>query len=414
MKSQLRAGLLQLAPLASSGAALDVPECKVCTGRSIAFDVVDFNKTCSTNYYPFGFSGIQVAYYQCQTCGFVFSNFFDDWTTEEFSQFVYNADYRLVDGEYAEIRPTRLADHVAPLLAQHRGSRILDYGSGSGVFAEQLRAHEFAAVEGYDPFSSPARPSGRFDIITCFETIEHSPSPREAIRDLQSFIAPGGCIIFSTGIQPANIEEVRANWWYIAPRNGHVSIYTLPALASLGADVGLDLYSDDGFQAFAGAHPAPHLMELLRTIGPTRSFARLTAPGDQPSMDFMTSEADWHGIEQSGANRFRWTQRDRVEWKLLRQPANYPCRLSVTIPVVNEITPGFAEQCRIEIDGTIHPLRRETGNLTATVELERRLDRPIVLLTPPLGRPSELRGTTDNRALGLAMPVATGCPTPAG
>src|SRR5205085_11099033 len=113
------------------------------------------------------------------------------------------------------------------------------------------RAGGFASVEGYDPFTSPQRPAGRFDIITCFETIEHSSSPRETIADLQSFMRPDGCIIVGTSLQPPNIDELRANWWYIAPRNGHVSIYSPAALERLASDAGLQFFAADGLMAFA-------------------------------------------------------------------------------------------------------------------------------------------------------------------
>ena len=63
-------------------------------------------KYCSpANPFAFGFAGIQVDYRRCQDCGFIFTDFFDDWTTDEFAAYVYNADYPRIDSEYAEIRP---------------------------------------------------------------------------------------------------------------------------------------------------------------------------------------------------------------------------------------------------------------------------------------------------------------------
>ncbi len=40
-----------------------------------------------------------------------------------------------------------------------------------------MAAHGFANITNYDPFSSPARPAGKFSLITCFEVIEHTVSP---------------------------------------------------------------------------------------------------------------------------------------------------------------------------------------------------------------------------------------------
>ena len=41
----------------------------------------------------------------------------------------------------------------------------------------------FRDVTAYDPFSSPQRPEARFDIMTCFEVMEHSPDPRATGSD---------------------------------------------------------------------------------------------------------------------------------------------------------------------------------------------------------------------------------------
>ena len=41
------------------------------------------------------------------------------------------------------------------------------------------------------------------------------------LADMASFLAPGGAIVFSQPLQPADIETIRGAWWYVAPRNGH-------------------------------------------------------------------------------------------------------------------------------------------------------------------------------------------------
>src|SRR5262249_24894106 len=158
-------------------------------------------------------------------------DFFDSWTAEDFAKFVYNEDYIKVDAEYAGIRAERDAAAMASRLSGLENLRILDYGSGAGLFAEQLRNRGLHNVVSYDPFSNPGRPLGQYDLITCFEVLEHAAAPLATISDIASFLHPTGCAIFSTGIQPPDINVTRAGWWYVAPRNGHASIYTLAALA---------------------------------------------------------------------------------------------------------------------------------------------------------------------------------------
>jgi hypothetical protein len=64
--------------------------CKVCDSPAAFFDVVDFNK--STGGYAFGPSGINLAWHRCDSCGFLFTSFFDDWSPEDFRRFIYNDD----------------------------------------------------------------------------------------------------------------------------------------------------------------------------------------------------------------------------------------------------------------------------------------------------------------------------------
>jgi hypothetical protein len=241
--------------------------------------------------------------------------------------------------------------------------------------------------------------------------MEHAPFPTDTIADMFSFMEPAGCMVVGTGIQPANISELRANWWYIAPRNGHISIYTHAALESLGAHVGLEFYSGEGRIAFAGRTPSAQSMALLRSIGPLLISVRLTAPADPNFADKREQAAIaqsecWNSIEKYGPMRFRWTRTSRIEWKLNKQPSNYPCKLTVAIPFLMEILPGFAEQCRVEIDSFQYPLHREGSSLIANIDLHRPLRQSIALITPNPQRPSDLRGAPDQRTLGLAIPTA--------
>ncbi len=404
--SELRSKLSRLPRLRLANAE-EATRCKICGSPTEIFDVVDFGKFCSLkNYYAFGTSGIQVKYVACMSCSFVFTSFFDDWAKEDFSQFVYNDDYIKVDGEYAAARPEREAQAMARRLADLRGLRILDYGAGSGVFAERLGALGIAAVESYDPFSSPERPERTFDLLTCFEVLEHTPSPAATLADMKSLLGEGGCIVFSTGIQPPNIGELRGSWWYVAPRNGHVSIYSLEALALLGQSVGLTLYAGKEGLAFATARPTPASRALLASVGRPFRFLQLTAPegaengGPQPA----ARESEWHGMEGAGPARFRWTRRKEVQWQFDPGPDG-PCRIKISIPFRMEVEGGFADQCQLVIGSKTAPLLRQGSRLLAMMDIEEPTGGVVNLITPLPRRPSELRQVPDARRLGLAIPT---------
>ena len=258
--------------------------CKVCGAAATLFDVVDFAKHCSLdNPYVFGLTGIPVYYLRCQKCGFIFTEHCDGWSAEDFRRHIYNDEYHLVDGEYETVRPNMLANLFAELFVSARDSRILDYGSGSGAFENALQPRGFK-VTSYDPFSHPDRPKGKFDLITCFEVMEHAPDPLRLLDDLADFMAEDGAIVFSTGVQPTDIEKQRGGWWYIAPRNGHVSIFSEEALSALASKRGLNLFRCSGLLAFGKKPPLASAKLCLWYL--------CGAPDSKAS-------PDWHGVEMN-------------------------------------------------------------------------------------------------------------------
>ena len=218
--------------------------CKICRAPAAPFDAVDFAKNCCE---PAGLvlprTGRTVTYYRCGACGFIFTTFCDAFTHEDFAREIYNDDYARVDPLYRSIRPESNARLLREVLdgACDLGARprVLDYGAGSGVVARRL--DDRAAVRGYDPFSAghAASPAGCFALVFCAEVVEHVTDPLATFAEMRELLAPGGVMLFSTMVPPADIEEVRAAWWYLSPRNGHVSIYTHRALEFACARAGL-------------------------------------------------------------------------------------------------------------------------------------------------------------------------------
>ena len=209
--------------------------CKICRAPSPLFGVVDFHKSCEEGRgRKLTLSGIPVYYRRCGQCGFVFTQAFDTWTRAEFLRHIYNPDYRFVDPDYLETRPNHNAAMVAETFGGSRDSiRILDYGGGNGLLAERLRSLCFDA-ETYDPMHEfEVLPEGQFDLVTCFEVMEHVPEPGKTVAEIASLLATDGVVLFSTLVQPEGFERTGLEWWYAAPRNGHISLYTPPALARL-------------------------------------------------------------------------------------------------------------------------------------------------------------------------------------
>jgi SAM-dependent methyltransferase len=208
--------------------------CKICRQPAPLFGLVDFNRNCQIpNCVRLPLTGAPVYYRRCGACGFLFTEAFDDWTPEEFKAHIYNADYLAVDPGYLDERPRSNASLVQKVFEAHKQNlRVLDYGGGNDVLCSELRASGFPAATTYDPFvpEYAKAPDARFNLITCFETLEHVPDPLAGIGSIVAYLADPGLVLFSTLLQPPDFEKLAMNWWYVGPRNGHISMFSRDAL----------------------------------------------------------------------------------------------------------------------------------------------------------------------------------------
>ncbi len=211
--------------------------CKICGGAAPLFGVVDFNKHCVTPGHPplLPLSGVPVYYRRCGRCSFLYTDAFDDWSVEDFRAHIYDDEYARLDPEYALVRPRDNASLVEKFWGELRSNlRVLDFGGGNDALCATLRAKGFAAAVTYDPIvpEFARRPEGKFDLVTCFETIEHMPDPVAGIGAIVEQAAEPGMVLYSTSLQPNDLHIYGLSWWYVAPRNGHVSMFTKESLAA--------------------------------------------------------------------------------------------------------------------------------------------------------------------------------------
>lgn len=220
--------------------------CKCCGAVACLYGVVDFHKNCEIiRPKILELSGVPIYYYRCSECRFMFTTAFDHFTKADFQRYIYNDEYPLVDPDYQEARPRETAALLCGLFSGARPQRILDYGGGNGTLAELLRAAGFSQVDTYDPFVArfAAKPPHRYDCVVSFEVAEHSTDPKRTFADMNEFLMDPGVIIFSTLLQPADIEQNALNWWYAGPRNGHVSLYSKASLEKVVQPFGFKLGS---------------------------------------------------------------------------------------------------------------------------------------------------------------------------
>ena len=211
--------------------------CKCCGALAHCYGVVDFHKNCeSYRKNALDVSGIPIYYHRCPACGFIFTTAFDHFGNDDFERHIYNNEYHLIDPDYLEARPKGNAGLVSNMFQVNRPRRVLDFGGGNGVLAETLRTVGFAHVDTYDPFVPRfrTRPSDRYDCVVYFEVVEHSTDPASIFADMNDLLDDSGMILFSTLLQPADIDRQGLNWWYASPRNAHVSLHTKLSLHKVG------------------------------------------------------------------------------------------------------------------------------------------------------------------------------------
>jgi 2-polyprenyl-6-hydroxyphenyl methylase/3-demethylubiquinone-9 3-methyltransferase len=223
-------------------------KCPICDADALLCGVVDFHKSClEEKGKRLPCLGIPIYYRWCGNCRFLFCDSFKDWGPADFARHIYNSDYLLVDPDFTHRRPTINAAVTNSLFSHAKEAlSILDYGGGNGQFAEALRDMGYRAAT-YDPFSGfSAVPAGRADVVTAFEVIEHSNRQHETVRAILDKVKEDGLVLFSTLFLPDEFDpfgEEGLNWWYIAPRNGHISIHTRRSISLLFSLYGLTVSS---------------------------------------------------------------------------------------------------------------------------------------------------------------------------
>lgn len=236
--------------------------CPVCGHHCNYLNSVDFNKSCEDRHGSFlSPADIPISYYICPHCQFCFAPECMLWDKREFQEKIYNKDYAVVDPEHEETRPRRLAGELNAVFQGNQYQiKHLDFGGGNGLMSKLLRAMNWQSSS-FDPFFEPqAKPDvlSKFNLITAFEVFEHHPHPHELINTLYSYLAPGGLILFTTLVSDREIVPGRElAWWYAAPRNGHISLYSSKSLALLGNTKGFRFVSfSNAFHAYFTQVPA--------------------------------------------------------------------------------------------------------------------------------------------------------------
>ena len=110
--------------------------------------------------------------------------------------------------------------------------------------------------------------SGFYNVCSAFEVFEHLPNPVATIKQICDKCSSDKLIILiGTGSHDLFVnEQKRLSWWYAAPRNGHISLYSRVTLKLIGDMFGLSYisFSSGTHLLFRGWAKAEVAFMLLR------------------------------------------------------------------------------------------------------------------------------------------------------
>lgn len=177
---------------------------------------------------PINVSGRDIAYYECQSCHFLFANHEADYGHQ-----YWDAYDPVVDGRVVETL------RLFVFAGGRQGASVLDYGCGKGCAVKSLRELGIDASgadvnppPGLTMYELADAPS--VDIVTACEVVEHFTNPLESFQHVRSLARES--FAFQTAYYDP--RTCGRDWWYLGPANGHVSLYSEGALKVLAERLG--------------------------------------------------------------------------------------------------------------------------------------------------------------------------------
>jgi SAM-dependent methyltransferase len=169
----------------------------------------------------------------------------------------YTPEYHRAVQVAGETSPARWQKHTENLLRYKQGGALLDLGCSSGAFlasikgptwelygveisapsAEKAVARTGAQVFVGDMLDAPF-PAGSFDVITCFDVLEHLYRPRESMERIWEWLKPNG--LFHVFLPNILSWEARifGSYWFGLELPRHLHHFSPESLRRLTSSVG--------------------------------------------------------------------------------------------------------------------------------------------------------------------------------
>jgi SAM-dependent methyltransferase len=192
---------------------------------------------------------------RCATCSLVWLS--NPPKPEEMHLHYTDAYDRLISAS-GQNSPYRWRDRNVALAPYKQSGTLLDLGCSSGAFLKSLRGNDWSlyGIEMSPESGAKAQletgsnvfvgdildaqfPSQSFDVVTCFDVLEHLYEPRKVVAKVASWLKPGG--IFYVLVPNIDSAEGRVfgSYWHGLELPRHLFHYSPASLKYLGESFGL-------------------------------------------------------------------------------------------------------------------------------------------------------------------------------
>ena len=164
-------------------------------------------------------------------------------------------------------------------LSSLNSGSALDIGAGDGAFLEQLLDLGFRNVVGVEPSDAPIAAASRstrplirhslfraddfqpstFDLVTCFQVMEHVPNPLQITKEVFSLLRPGGMfltVVHNSTALSARILGTKSPIFDVE----HLQIFHRQTAVNLLSQAG---FSDVSANAIWNRYPAEYWIKLF-------------------------------------------------------------------------------------------------------------------------------------------------------
>lgn len=142
-----------------------------------------------------------------------------------------------------------------------QSGRLLDVGASTGVFLSEMKRYgqwEVAGVELSAEAAQYARdrlalevfvgqlddapwPNESFDVVTCWDVLEHLPQPRAALIKMQALLKEQGDLVLSVPNGNSLDARLFGRYWIGLDQPRHMSVFRLAGLTSLLESTGFEV-----------------------------------------------------------------------------------------------------------------------------------------------------------------------------